>query len=146
MATLSGPLLLVCGAADRPAAEALAAKLPGPTLVTGGRYSLLTTAALLKHARLFIGNDSGPLHLALALGVPALALIGADHPARIGPYQVPWGTYIYHPDVCSQEPCLRRRCPDNRCLQAISVAEVLAVVRDWWEPAWGRLDLTAKGL
>ncbi len=140
------PLLLVCGAAERPVAEALAATLPGPTLVTGGRFSLLTTAALVKQARLFIGNDSGPLHMALALGVPALALIGADHPARIGPYQVPWGTYIYHPEACPITPCLRRRCPDNRCLQAISVVEVLAVVRDWWEPAWGPLDLTAKGL
>lgn len=138
------PLILLCGAAERPVAEALAAQLPGPTLVTGGRFSLLTTAALLKQALLFIGNDSGPLHMALALGVPALALIGADHPARIGPYQVPWGTYIYHPDVCSQAPCLRRRCPDNRCLKAISVAEVLAVVRDWWEPTWGRPDFMTK--
>ncbi|MEJ5330558.1 MAG: glycosyltransferase family 9 protein [Desulfobaccales bacterium] len=140
------PLLLVSGAADRQIADELAARLPGPTLVTGGRYSLLTTAALLKHARLFIGNDSGPLHMALALGVPALALIGADHPARIGPYQVPWGTYIYHPGICHQEPCLRRRCPDNRCLQAISVAEVLATVRDWWEPAWGRPDFVTKSI
>jgi ADP-heptose:LPS heptosyltransferase len=62
-------LLIISGAADRPAAEALAAQLPGPSLVTGGRYSLPTVAALLKRARLLVANDSGPLHLALALGV-----------------------------------------------------------------------------
>jgi len=130
--------LILSGAADRPLAQALAAELPGPSLVTGGRLPLLTVAALLRQARLFIGNDSGPLHLALALGVPAIALIGADHPARIGPYQVPWGTFIHHPGICQENPCLRRRCPDNRCLRAIGTDEVLALISRWWEPTWGR--------
>lgn len=131
-------LLIISGAQDRSVAEALAAELPGPTLVTGGRYSLLTVAALLSHCRLLVANDSGPLHMALALGVPTLALLGADHPARIGPYQVDWGTYLYVKEgVCPELGCLNRKCPDNRCLKAISVADVTTKLQTWWEPRFG---------
>lgn len=136
--TYQAPLLIISGAADRPQAEALAARLPGPTLVTGGRYPLVTVAALLRRSRLLVANDSGPLHLALALGTPAIALIGADHPARIGPYRVDWGTYLYKKEeVCPEARCLTKKCPDNRCMQAISVPQVMALIKEWWEPSFG---------
>ncbi len=129
------PLLIISGDRDRPTAEALASQLPGPTLVTGGRYPLVTVAALLRRARLLVANDSGPLHLGLALGVPSIALIGADHPARIGPYCVDWGTWLYKKDeVCPEARCLNRKCPDNRCMQVITVAEVVNKITEWWEP------------
>ena len=129
------PLLIISGAQDRPAAEALAARLPGPTLVTGGRYPLLSVAGLLSHCRLLVANDSGPLHMALALKVPTIALLGADHPARIGPYQVDWGTYLYGKEgACPEPDCLTRRCPDNRCLQAISTEEVITTLQTWGGP------------
>jgi ADP-heptose:LPS heptosyltransferase len=127
-------ILIVSGPGDRQEAEALAAKLAGPTLVTGAR-PLLEVAAFLKPCRLFVGNDSGPLHLALALGVPSIALLGADHPRRIGPHEVDWGTYLYRKDeVCSLEHCLNHKCPDNLCLQAVKAAEVIDLIRNWWEP------------
>jgi ADP-heptose:LPS heptosyltransferase len=132
--TYGASILIVSGPRDRQEGEALAARLTGPTLVTGDR-SLPEVAAFLKQCRLFVGNDSGPLHLALALEVPSIALLGADHPRRIGPYQVDWGTYLYRKEeVCSQEHCLNRDCPDNRCLQAIQVADVVDLLRNWWEP------------
>ncbi len=48
--------------------------------MTGGRFPLLTVAALLSQCRLLVANDSGPLHLGLALGVPTIGLLGADDP------------------------------------------------------------------
>jgi ADP-heptose:LPS heptosyltransferase len=129
------PLLIISGSHDRREAEAMAAGLPGPTLVTGGRFTLLTVAALLSKCRLLVANDSGPLHLGLALGVPTIALLGADHPRRVGPYQVPWGAFLHKREaVCALEPCLLKKCPENRCLQAITVSEVTELVRTWWEP------------
>lgn len=129
------PILIISGTRDRPEAEGLAARLPGPTLVTGGRYPLLTVAGLLRHCRLLVANDSGPLHMALALGVPALALLGADHPARIGPYQVETATYLYAKEgACAAPDCLTRRCPDNLCLKAIATEDVIATLQQWWEP------------
>jgi ADP-heptose:LPS heptosyltransferase len=132
------PLLIVSGRADRPLAEKLAAQLPGPTLVTGGRYSLLTVAGLLSHCRLLVANDSGPLHMALALGVPTIALLGADHPSRIGPYRVDTGTYLYAKEgACPEPDCLNRKCPDNLCLQAITTQDVTTTLQTWWDPRFG---------
>ena len=128
-------LLIISDTQDRSAAEALAAQLPGPVLLTGGRYPLPTVAGLLSHCRLLVANDSGPLHMGLALGVPTLALLGADHPARIGPYRVEWGTFLYGKEgACPEPDCLTRRCPDNRCLKAISLEEVITTLQTWWEP------------
>jgi ADP-heptose:LPS heptosyltransferase len=129
------PILIISGKQDRPTAEHLAAQLPCPTLVTGGRYPLLTVAGLLNYCRLLVANDSGPLHMALALGVPTIALLGADHPARIGHYQVDTATYLYAKDnACQQPDCLTRRCPDNLCLQAITTEDVINTLQTWWEP------------
>jgi len=129
--------LIISGRQDRQEAEALAARLQKPSLVTGGRLPLPTVAALLSHCRLLVANDSGPLHLALALGVPSIALLGADHPRRVGPYQVDWGAFLYRKEeVCSQEHCLNHKCPDNRCLQTIQVADVVDLIRNWWEPRY----------
>jgi ADP-heptose:LPS heptosyltransferase len=130
-------LVIISGRRDRGQAEALAASLAAPALVTGGRYPLLTAAAILSRCRLLVANDSGPLHLGLALGVPTLALLGADHPARIGPYQVDWGAYLYKKEeVCDLDRCLTKKCPDNRCLKAIGVEEVADLIKTWWEPRY----------
>jgi ADP-heptose:LPS heptosyltransferase len=133
------PLLIISGRADREPAAAIAAKLAGPTLVTGGRLPLLTVAALLSHCRLLVANDSGPLHLGLALGVPTIGLLGADDPRRVGPYQVDWGVALHkRAEVCAQEPCLLKKCPQNLCLEAIAVSEVVKLIKAWWEPRFFR--------
>lgn len=131
-------LLVISGPKDREVAEALAAQISAPSLVTGGRFPLLTVGGLLSQCRLLVGNDSGPLHMALALGVPSLALLGPDHPKRIGPYQVEWGAFLHRKDeVCVSHECLRtRKCGDNRCMQAIGPDEVVAAIKTWWEPRY----------
>ncbi len=137
------PILIISGGQDRPIAEKLAALLPGPALVTGGRYPLITVAGLLSHCRLLVANDSGPLHMALALGVPTIALLGADHPARIGPYQIDTATYLYAKESACPEPdCLTRRCPDNLCLKAISTQDVITTLQTWWAPRFlGKVEI-----
>ena len=72
-----GRLLLLGGPSDRFAAEAVRRVIPRARLVdTVGRVDLLTAYALLKRARLFIGNDSGLMHLAAAAGAPTRGLFG----------------------------------------------------------------------
>lgn len=137
--TYGASLLLISGSSDREQASAIAAKLSGPTLVTGGRYPLLTVAALLTHCRLLVANDSGPLHMGLALGVPTLALLGADDPRRVGPYGIDWGVALHKRDeVCDREPCLLKKCPRNLCMEAIEVSEVVDLIKTWWEPRYQR--------
>ncbi|MCL4503138.1 MAG: glycosyltransferase family 9 protein [Deltaproteobacteria bacterium] len=133
--TYNAPLLIISGTKDRKNAEAIAAGIEGRSLVTGGRYPLRLVAALLNKCRLLVANDSGPLHMGLALKVPTLALIGADHPSRIGPYEVVWGVSLHKREaVCALEPCLLKKCPEPRCLTAIEASEVVKLIKEWWEP------------
>ena len=72
------------------APAALPADLPVANLV--GRLTLVQLAALLQHARLLISNDSGPVHLAAAMGTPTVVLFGSAN-AATGPRRWgPWGT------------------------------------------------------
>ncbi len=126
--------LLICTTAERILAQRLADQINAPVLVTGGHYNLLTVAALLSRCHLFVGNDSGPLHLALALQIPSIGILGADDPSRIGPYQIDWGAFIFNQDACLRKPCLTKRCPQPRCLEAIQPQEVIQLIQEWWEP------------
>jgi ADP-heptose:LPS heptosyltransferase len=87
---------------------------------------------LLRRARLLIGNDSGPLHLAVAVGTPTVSFFGPETPALYGP-QGDAHTVLYKNLPCS--PCLNvynskenPACHDNVCMQAIGVDEAWAAV------------------
>jgi heptosyltransferase-2 len=120
-------------AADRQAAEQVRALIPGGAALLAGATGLPGLAALLRHARVVIANDSGPAHLAAAVGAPVVALFGPTHEA-FG--FAPRGARVR---VISRElpcrPCTVHgglRCPrrDRACLDAIAPAEVLAAARD----------------
>ena len=82
-----GRLLLLGGEDDRFAAEAVRRVVPrGRTVDLVGRTDLLTAYAALKRARLFIGNDSGVMHLAAAAGAPTLGLFGPSDDRLYAPW------------------------------------------------------------
>ncbi len=86
-----------------------------------GRLTLLELASLLKGAQLIVSVDTGPMHLAAALGKPVVALFGPTAPWRTGPYGD--GHIVLRRDLpCS--PCFRKVCPENECLKGISPEEV----------------------
>jgi ADP-heptose:LPS heptosyltransferase len=71
---------------DRELGDALAALCPNQRVLRAeGRTTLTQLAAMLTHCRLFIGGDSGPLHLAEAVGVPTLCIFGPTDPALLAP-------------------------------------------------------------
>jgi heptosyltransferase-2 len=78
--------------------------------------------ALLSICRLFIGNDSGAMHVAAAVGVPVIGIFGPTDPEGTRPL-TPQFTLIREPVDCS--PCFLRKCPiDHRCMTRISVDRV----------------------
>ncbi len=95
------------GAAEEAVARALAAQAPGAEL-TPRTSGILELAALLRRADLVVGVDSGPLHLAAAVGAPVLGLYGPKHPGTYGPYWAP-SEVVRSGLECS--PCRHRRCP-----------------------------------
>jgi heptosyltransferase I len=87
--------------------------------------SFLQLIPLLKKARLFIGGDTGPFHLACALGTPVVGILGPTSPVRNGPWQK-GDEAVYHALPCSA--CHGRRCSTgNECMD-ISVEEVYSAV------------------
>ncbi len=86
-----GRLLILGSSADREAGRAVKLAVSRDRIVGGepGKLDLLTTYACLKRVRLFIGNDSGAMHLAAAAGAPTLGLFGPSDEQLYGP----WGPH-----------------------------------------------------
>ncbi len=91
---------------------------------TASALTLDEAAARLARSALFIGNDSGPMHLAAAVGTPALSLFGPSLPSTVAP-QGSGHRYLHERLECC--PCDQRRCvrPEDFCLDRIPVARVL---------------------
>ena len=94
---------------------------------------LRVLAAVLSRARQVIGGDTGPLHLAAALGVPVLGIYGPKDPAVYGPYgrrgdgSVGLLPTVVQPDVACR-PCTLRRCGAPICLTTLAPERVLAAL------------------
>jgi heptosyltransferase III len=114
----------VAGEAAR--SQAVAAAWPGPRLDLCGRLAVRETAALLGRARLFLGHDSGPMHLAAALGTPGVAVFSArNHPGVWFP-QGADQRVIYHRTPCfgcGLSECLHYK---KMCIASIAPAELVA--------------------
>jgi carbamoyltransferase len=84
---LAGYKFLIFGVVgENPLAQALENRLPGRTINLCGRSKLRETAALLRRCRLYVGADSSGAHLACALGVPNVVVLGGGHFGRFLPY------------------------------------------------------------
>ncbi len=111
--TLAGlGLVSVGGAEDAARATALLARWPGPTANLCGTLKPRESAAVLGRARVFVGHDSGPMHLAAAMGTMTLGLFGDANPPR------KW--HPYGPG--------NRALHDMRGVRAIAVAQVQAAL------------------
>ena len=97
--------------------------------VAGGRYSLSELIALTRRARLFVGGDTGPMHLAAALHVPVVAIFGPTDPARNGPYATE-AVVLRSPESVTNHS---RRAPRDTAMLAIAPAAVLGAARQLLE-------------
>jgi heptosyltransferase-2 len=103
--------------------EVLAKMRRRPVVLTG-ETTLAETTALLSVADLLVTNDTGPAHLASALGRPTLVIFGPTNPLTTRPFS-PAAEIVRRPPDCA--PCMLRDCPiDHRCMTAIGVEEVFA--------------------
>jgi lipopolysaccharide heptosyltransferase I len=121
--------ILTGGAADASLAEEIVGGLEHPPLNLVGRLGLKGLAALLRGADLMVTVDSGPMHIAAAVGAPIVALFGPTDPRRTGP--VGPARVLRRDLSCS--PCLDRRCriPERyRCMRELEVDEVVRAVRE----------------
>lgn len=121
-------VVLIGSEAERGIAEQVAARITASRAITNGKTSLETLIGVLAESSLMITNDSGPMHIAAALGVPTVAVFGSTDEKVTGPLGA--HTRIVKRDVeCS--PCLLRDCPiDHRCMTGVTVDDVCSAARE----------------
>jgi len=120
------PIIFVGSKGEREEVEQIVRRMKQPAINVAGETTLSELAELIRRAECFICNDSGPMHLAAAIGTPVVALFGPTDPSKIGPYGA--GHKIIRKEI-SCAGCHRDRCVrDNECMRAISVEDVIETI------------------
>ena len=126
-ASLDMTSVVVGGAADRDLSKAIEKQSKGKAISMAGETGIDDLIWLIRGARLMISNDSGPMHIAAACGIPVVAIFGPTNPGRTGPYG-PNNIVLKSGAGCA--PCYKRTCKDMKCMREISPERVLEAVRD----------------
>ena len=122
LAKEKGATLMITGdKGESPLAEQIASSIPGAISVSG-KLPVRVTAALIEKFDLFVTNDTGPMHIAFAMGTPTLAIFSPTDPNLCGPYQISHGGVFQKPRTCT--PCIRKKCRSPFCMEQISPDEV----------------------
>ncbi len=121
---LGAECVLVGAPSERAKCEEVAGLSAAGAIVSAEQTSIGELIALLSISSGFIGNDSGCMHLAGALGIPTVAIFGSTNPLRTGPAKAN-SRVIWHHLECS--PCLARTCRFGHynCLREIEPKEAL---------------------
>ncbi|MHC4480634.1 MAG: glycosyltransferase family 9 protein [Planctomycetota bacterium] len=119
----SADVVVTYGPEDRYLAERVVGCMGERGSLAPRTEDLRQLARLLSGADLFIGSDTGPMHVASALGVPVVALFGPKDPEQTGPY---CSRSLVVTGEADCRPCERRRCSHVRCMTSITADEVLA--------------------
>ncbi len=109
---------------DLPYITEITEKMLEKPTIAAGRLDLSGAVALIEASDVYVGVDSGPMHIAAFAGTTVIALFGPTDPAKVGPY----GTgrqVIQHPDLDCLS-CRKRTCDDHRCLDEITPEQVFA--------------------
>ena len=127
IAEAGASVVLVGSRAERDVTEQVRARMRHRPVVLTGETSLAETVAVLSLADLLVTNDTGPAHIAAALGRPTLVIFGPTNPLTTRPF-APAAEILRHPPDCA--PCMLRDCPiDHRCMTAITPAAVFERAR-----------------
>jgi heptosyltransferase II len=106
-----------------------------------GATSLRELACIISNCDVILTNDSGPMHIADAVGTPIVALFGSTSEVVTGPYRS--GTIIHKHVECS--PCYQRTCPiDFRCMKRIEADEVYVALNKILQQKRSKLHIIAK--
>ena len=121
-------IAILGGRDERPLANAVAAGMRAPARNLCGETTTAEMVGVLSRLRLLVTGDSGPMHVAAALGVPVVAVFGPTDWRETAPFTAAH-RLVREPVHCS--PCKLRECPiDHRCMTRISADRVLEAARE----------------
>ncbi len=122
-------VIITGSAGDTLLAEGIKNLMKEKPVLACGVFNLKQLAALCRRSDLFISGDTGPLHIANAAGAgKIIAIFGPTSPLVTGPYPLT-NTVVLQKDVGCKIPCYITRCQDNRCMKAVTPADVLEQVK-----------------
>jgi lipopolysaccharide heptosyltransferase II len=110
------------GRADGKRIQHIISPMKGHATNLSGQMTLKALAALYSRADCVVSTDTGPMHLAAAMGTPVVALFGPTAPWRTGPFGK------NHQIICAGldcSPCFKRKCSTKECMKQIPVEDVL---------------------
>jgi len=114
--------VIVGGPGEEELGRTVGRQMNNPSIVLSGKTTIRQLLVIIKRCSLFLTNDTGPMHIACAFGVPVVAIFGSTDPAHTAP-PPNLGKIVRSTVRCS--PCLLRHCPiDHRCMTGISVEDV----------------------
>ncbi len=93
-----------------------------------GVTSLASAAAVFTRSQYIISADSGPLHLASALGIRTIAIFGPTRPEITGPRGQGRADVLIKDVGCNRKPCYYLECPENRCMRSVEVEDVIKIL------------------
>ena len=119
-----GTVVVIGGAEERPLAEAVARDAGEPCLNLAGKTSLAVLGSVIARLAVLVTNDSGPAHVAYALGTPAVTVFGGTDPVRWGPLNGGPHRVLAYEVPC--RPCDYGECPVGyTCLKGVMVEQVV---------------------
>ena len=124
-------VLMVGAAKDLDLVEVITRLSGEKPFVLTGKTDLKDLAAIFSLAKLFICADTGPLHLASAVGCPSIALFGPTRPEATGPRGKGKGIVLQKDVGCNRAPCFHLACQKNVCMQSITVDDVLQTYQNF---------------
>jgi len=138
-----GQVVVLGSASERPVGEAIAAAMRAPVTVLCGETSLPELLGILARLDLLLTNDSGPMHLASALGTRVVAVYGSTDWRETAP--AAGGARLLRESVeCA--PCMLRDCPiDHRCMRRVSVESVASAALEVLLPHSGSFPSATSG-
>ncbi|MCD6294837.1 MAG: lipopolysaccharide heptosyltransferase II [Deltaproteobacteria bacterium] len=112
---------------DRPVIDNISSMMKNSSLNLAGKTGLKELACLYDRCRVLVTTDTGPMHMAAAMGCSVVALFGPTSPLRTGPYG-PGNRVVTSGAVCS--PCFKKTCDQWSCMRDITVESVFDAVRE----------------
>ena len=118
--------VIVGGRGDKSIAKEILASPGSKSISLVGKTDLKGLIEIIRGARFIVSNDSGPMHIAAALGIPVFAIFGPTDPVRTGPYGR--GHTVIREEV-SCSPCFKKNCDDMKCMKSLSVEKVYEIIK-----------------
>ena len=123
---LGASVILTWGPEELDQVQDIQKRMKEPSILSPRTESLTQLAEVFSHCSLYIGGDTGPMHIASLMGIPVVVIYGPTDPIE----NEPFGEHRKVRKEVGCNPCRNRFCSDLRCLKAINVEDVFKAVNE----------------